>query len=62
MLAARSAPANPADWSEKDEHRLLERYIVIRERTSMTHQLKRAQLLFAKSANGELSNDRGSFQ
>jgi peptidoglycan hydrolase-like protein with peptidoglycan-binding domain len=62
VLDSGAVPANPADWSEGDEHRLIERYIALRGRTSMTDQLNRARRLFARAERGALSNDRGSFR
>jgi hypothetical protein len=61
VRASGAVPARPADWTEEHEHRLLETYIVLRGKTSMTDQLRRAHRLFAKAQQGDLSDDRGSY-
>ena len=61
LLTAGSVPKNPANWKQADEQLLIERYLTLRARTSMTSSQERAMRLFEQSHQGLLSVERGSF-
>lgn len=54
--------ANPATWTDQDEHDLLNGYIQRRNKTNMTDSQKRAERIRDAVAAGLASNKRGSFQ
>lgn len=61
LLAAGAVPADPAQWSDADEDRLIDRYVELRAATSMTHSTRRAARLDDLAHAGKLSAARGSF-
>lgn len=61
LLAAGTVPKDPAQWDDDDERRVLERYVIRRASTSMTHSQKRAERIFDAAVRGLISSARGSF-
>lgn len=61
LLAAGNVPADPVQWHDADEKRLIDRYIIDRAATSMTHSDKRASALFQLAKAGKLATSRHSF-
>jgi hypothetical protein len=60
-LAAQRGADNPADWSDAEERELLQEYVVLRARTTMTDSDKRAQVVLNAVSQGLISDRRGSF-
>jgi hypothetical protein len=53
---------NPANWDTKDERRLIDAYLKIRARTTMTDAQKRARVTKKYLTNGVISDRRRSFR
>ncbi|MBA2933869.1 hypothetical protein HZF05_07110 [Sphingomonas sp. CGMCC 1.13654] len=60
LVAGRVSP-DPFTWSEADEHRLIEHYLVLRAQTRKTNGQARADQVFAAAQNGFLQLARGAF-
>ncbi len=52
---------NPQNWGDAEEQKLIEHYLVKRERTSMTDSTKRANTIKKNIAAGRVSDKRFSF-
>lgn len=52
----------PQNWQDADENRLIEKYLALREETSMTHPAQRAKTVQKYVRNGVISDKRGSYQ
>ncbi|MBK8168693.1 MAG: hypothetical protein IPK64_22320 [bacterium] len=57
-----SGMGDPQQWSDADEARLLDLYVVLREKTTMTDPINRAHVVFEAADKGILSRRRGSFK
>jgi hypothetical protein len=62
LLAARTVPADPAQWDEAAEHKLIDLYLDHRAQTSMTDSDARAKRLFKAAQDGLLQSGRGTFR
>jgi hypothetical protein len=61
MKAAGLTNSNPDNWGTAEETRLLEAYLPLRYRSSMTHSTERAKKIAAYRDRGLLSAERHSF-
>jgi len=62
QLIAATGKSDPSTWTDQDEASLLNKYINIRNGTSMTDSNNRANRIRQAVANGLASDKRGSFQ
>ncbi len=62
QFIAASGKSDPSTWNDQDEAGLLNKYINIRNGTSMTDSNNRANRIRQAVANGLASDKRGSFQ
>lgn len=53
---------DPSDWGDDEEQKLLDRYLALREETSMTDPDKRAATTRKAVEAGDASDERGSFK
>jgi hypothetical protein len=53
---------DPNSWSDQEEERLLDLYVDLRAKTSMTDSDKRAHIVLEAADKGILSRQRGSFK
>ena len=53
---------DPTDWGDQEEQKLLDRYLALREETSMTDPDKRAATTRKAVEDGDASDERGSFK
>ena len=61
LISAGSLGPDPAGWKQADEQKLIERYLALRAKTSMTSSQARANRLFDLARTGSLDIARGSF-
>ena len=52
---------NPQSWGDSEEALLIEKYLALRTKTSMTHSQKRAETIRRKVESGLISQKRHSF-
>jgi len=62
QFIAATEKSDPSTWTDQDEASLLNKYINIRNGTSMTDSNNRANRIRQAVANGLASDKRGSFQ
>ncbi len=62
QFIAATGKSDPSTWNDQDEESLLNKYINIRNGTSMTDSNNRANRIRQAVANGLASDKRGSFQ
>ncbi|MDH5542773.1 MAG: SH3 domain-containing protein [Nitrospinota bacterium] len=53
---------NPQKWKDDDERMLIEKYLELRTKTSMTHPTHRAETVFKQVKAGVISDKRGTFK
>lgn len=61
-VALMSGVGDPNSWSDQEEERLLDLYVDLRAKTSMTDSDKRAHIVLEAADKGVLSRQRGSFK
>jgi hypothetical protein len=59
---AQTGLPNPKGWGTEEERKLIDAYLKIRVKTSMTDPEKRARVTKKYLTNGTISNHRGSFK
>jgi hypothetical protein len=62
QFIAATGKSDPSNWTDQDEAGLLNKYVNIRNGTSMTDSSNRASRIRQAVANGLASDQRGSFQ
>ncbi|VWX54612.1 N-acetylmuramoyl-L-alanine amidase [Novosphingobium sp. 9U] len=61
LIAAGRVEPDPARWNGVDEQRLIDRYLTLRAKTSMTHSQQRATRIMDQARDGLLKAGRESF-
>jgi len=61
-LSEQLAINNPQSWGDEEEEVLINKYLQLREKTSMTHSSNRAKTIQDKIETGIISSKRGSFK